>query len=123
MLPLEEPYKGKWPWGMFRNASAENRRLIAKGKDKNGPWNPIPLEDFFHYKRGYTTLHIYDHALAFRRHGEKSDRRHFAEYLATEMKKRGVTLTEVRFYWEKVHFETGKTRRQSLGRYQIRGRP
>jgi hypothetical protein len=122
-LPLEAPYKGKWPWGMFRNASAENRTLVAEGKNKNGPWKAIPLEEFFHYNRGQTALYIYDHAKAFRRNGDKGERKQFAEYLAQQMDNRGVAVTEIRFFWKKVHFETGKTRRESRGRFQIRARP
>ena len=106
---------------MFRTASAENRMLIAEGRNAAGQWIAIPLRDFFHYTRGATDLRFYEHSRVFWKKGNRNERAQFAAYLAERMQARGISLTTIRFFWEKTHIENDRIRRQFLGQFLIRG--
>lgn len=119
VAPLPETHKGRWPWGMFSHAPLHDKRLVVEGRHGDSAWFPLPIDDLFGYRRGATTLRYSDHAHAFRRNGSREERARFANFIAQQSADRGQPVTEVRIFWLKTHIETHRTRRSSLGRYDV----
>lgn len=121
-LPLAEPYGASFPWGMFKDPSAEDREIVATGKTKDGHEYVIPLHEIFHYRRGGTDLIIPDHVKSLRRDrmAHRVTRKRFALFLADWMKEhRGVELDWVTLKQRRVHIDTGVERYRHLGNYDV----
>ena len=100
-LPLPKPYKGSFPWAMFKSAGGSESRVIADGLVRGSDERvKIPLHEIWHYQRGATYLRWYDHARPIQKRKQRryqKDREHFAQHLADWMRdEKGVALSDVR---------------------------
>lgn len=118
-LPLPRPIGGKFPWGMFRAARAEHRKVVAEGRQFRGKWARIDLSRHFHYQRGATPLRVYEETRAFRKSGFTEERRAFAYWIADREQARGVELRAIRFRIELTNIDTKKIRYREMGAFDV----
>jgi hypothetical protein len=122
LLPLRPPYKAKFPWGMFKDPSIEDRKLVAWGVTQSGEELTIPLDEVFLYRRGSTDLIIPDHSRYLRKDASAYpfQRKQFALFLSDWMKEnKGIELDVVKLRQKRVHIDTGHVRWRGLGDFYV----
>jgi hypothetical protein len=108
---------------MFKDPSAWDRTLEAKGKTADGREVKLPLHEVFQYNRGATSLNISDHARALNKKTDdknayRTAKRQFALFLADWMKKRkNIEIVEVTFRQKRVHVDSKKVKYRELGTF------
>lgn len=106
-----------FPWGMFKDASGDNKTVVAWGHTADGTRVDIDLTRWFHYTRGATELRIYDHHPAMNQHKghHRREQRAFARWLAQRVYvEDGIKLVDVKLRRRRVGLVTGRERLEKI---------
>jgi hypothetical protein len=76
---------GRFPWDMFADPPTERRTLVAQARTADGPWEPLPVDTLFRYRRGFTDRTVLDEAKALRPRGRRRERAAFARWAVEEL--------------------------------------
>ncbi len=110
---------GRFPWDMFADPASERITVHASARTADGPWEPLPIEDLFRYRRGFTDLTILDEAKALRPRGRRRERAAFARW-AVEALAPDRGYVEVELHLDVERFGRASVRsRQDLGTFTI----
>ena len=110
---------GGWPWQMFAHPPAHDRRVVLEVRAGDGPWTPLPLEDAFRWRRGFTTLGVLSDAPAMTGRGGWRERRALARWAVPRLDP-GGRWTEARLWAEEISIRTGRVRTEDLGTFRLR---
>lgn len=106
-----------FPWGMFKDASRDDKVVVAIGVTEDGQEVPIDLHRWFHYTRGTTNLRVYDHhpAMMENKAWHRTEQRAFARWLARNVwLDDGIKLKEVRLERIRTRIDNKKVRIQPI---------
>lgn len=110
---------GDWPWRMFAAPAVHRPEVLAEARIGEGPWQPLVVDDAFHYTRGWTDLRVHDEAkVLFDGRPHPKARGDFARWLVAELAP-DAGYTEVRLRLSKPTARGGPPRVTGLGRFPL----
>ncbi len=110
---------GKLPWSMFADPTPFSARIVAEAYS-DGSWHRLPLDRWFHYRRGATTFRLPDEAPPLMGRRPNPGKRQFASWLATRARTDlGLRPTRIRLRRRLTRVDGGGVRVVDLGTWEI----
>ncbi|MFT4621499.1 MAG: hypothetical protein ACI8PZ_000151 [Myxococcota bacterium] len=110
---------GIWPWRMFAAPEIRPPVVIAEARVDDGAWQPLRIDDAFHYTRGWSERRVPDEAKAlYEGRAHPRDRAAFARWLVAELAP-DAGYTEVRLRLEREGPRGGPVESTGLGRFPV----
>jgi hypothetical protein len=122
-VPLPGKARAAYPWRMFSWRQPWDRVLRATGTDRTGASRELPLHRIFGYTGGATSLYAYQYLAYLDDPAKTAAQSAFAAFLARRMAELDVELSAVDLRFVSTSLDTGETREQVIGTFNVSARP